>query len=337
MSINMQKIANQLNVSISTVSRVVNNKPNVNENTRKMVLDYLAEKDIVIDEIAGGAGKTGDLVAVIIPDITETYFAHVIRGIENALAKRDNLMMLCETMENAEKEQKYIKNVTKRKFKGIILATVNDNPDQVERLIRGGTNIVFFDNLPRTGIACNAVLTDNIRAGAMAVEHLVDLGHRRIGIIAGRETETTGFERLIGYRRAMQQHGLAADDSLVACGNYKEDSGFNCMERLLDRNPDITAVFVCSSQMTYGAVKAIESRGLKIPDDISVVGFDIHDSAGLAKPGITTVLQDEANIGAICVDMVFRQQNAGKTAAMPSQKILLEPKLIVRGSCSAPG
>ena len=334
MKYTLQQIANELNLSVSTVSRVLAGKQNVNGQTKEQVLNYMREHEYSLPPAAGSCDGSGQIVAVIIPDLTEDYFAHVIRGIEEILWQEKSSMMLCETMEDSTKEEQYIEVLRRKKITNIILATVSKDQERIRSYLRDDANIVFFDNLPNLTTNYNSVITDNVRASIMAVDHLVEQGHEKIGIIAGKQQETTGFERLVGYRRALDMRGIGQDESLVAIGNFKEESGYQCMLELLDKNPGMTAVYVSSSKMTYGAMKAIFSRGLSIPQDIALVGFDVHDPTGLVCPGITTILQNEANIGKLCVELLHKKESqelAGSQALY--QRILLEPRLVIRESC----
>lgn len=140
----------------------------------------------------------------------------------------------------------------------------------------------------------------------------------------------TGYERFIGYKIALAAHNIEVNESFIKEGNFKEDSGYDKMVELLNLDEDITAVFVTSSKMTYGAIKAILDKGLQIPKDISVVGFDIHDDSGLMKPSITTILQPERNMGEIAVQLVV--DNIKNTEKDFKQKIVLEPTILVKES-----
>lgn len=333
MKVTLKQIAADLGLSITTISRALSNKPNVNEETRKKVIEYIESHQTVLAGTHSTIGVTGRIVAVIIPDLTEDYFARVVRGIEAILWRQGSAMMLCETLEDPLKEKKYIEVLKKKKINNIILATVSKDPERVRAYLKDSANIVFFDNLPSLPSNFNAVITDNMRAGMLAVDHLVSLGHKKIGIIAGKQEETTGFERLVGYRRALELSGIPVAETLIALGDFKEESGYRCMNRLLADNADMTAVFSASSKMTYGAMKALYDKGLKAPDDISMVGFDVHDSTGLIRPGITTILQDEAGIGRLCVELLDKRNM--ENGDMPNRRILLEPRLLIRDSCGA--
>ncbi len=333
MSLLLKDIAKDLNVSISTISRVLNNKSVVNEETRQRVIDYLRQHD-AMGLITDRAARTiKDVVAVVIPDISEDYFHFVVRSIENSLWQKQIGMLLCDTMENIEKETQYMNMLMEKNFTGIILATIDKDEQRLASYQHKGLNVVYFDNLPNINIPYNSVITDNIKSSMLAVDHLVAHGHRQIGFIAGRKEETTGFERLAGYQRAMELNGLPLASELVVYGDYKENSGYRGMLSLLEKRPALTAVYVSSSKMTYGALKALRERGIRVPQDMALIGFDINDSTGLIRPSITTIRQDEEQIGRLCVECLLRSRSGDYAQELAYRRVSLEPHLVVRESC----
>ncbi len=335
MSSNLKEVAAALGVSVSTVSRVVNGKSYVKEETRERVLKALEELDYRPNMVARSLkNKNTKTVGVLIPDISEDFFDFVVKGIDSVLRKYHYSMILCDTDENPQTESEYLDLLVEKQIDGIILATVNNDGGAIERFLKSkGIPVVFVDNLPDIPHAYDAVLIDNGRASEVAVRHLASLGHKKIGIITGRVEETTGYERLAGYKKAVELLGLGNRASLIRVGDYKERSGYENMCSLLDENPDMTAVYVSSSKMSYGAIKAIRERGLEIPEDIALVGFDVHDPSGLMFPRITAIMQPEERIGMVAAELMNRCLEEGEEHI--HQKIVLDPELVVRGSCGA--
>ena len=328
----LQRIADELGVSPSTVSRVVNKKGNVKESTCVRVMEAIDRYNYVPDNAARSL-KTGQTktIGVIIPDVTEIFFTNILRSLEKELSNFGYNMLLCISGEDESKEEFYLNYLTHTLTDGIILATVAESSKPLRKALTLGKKIVCIDNLPGITEAYDSVISDNIHASKIAIEHLYTLGHRRIAAIVGKQKETTGIDRLLGYRKAMQQFGLAVDEELIRYGDYKEQSGRDAMIDLLDKVPDITAVYVASSKMTYGAMKAILNQGKKVSDDISVVGFDIHDLSGLITPGITTISQNEESIGKLASQLVLEHINQPKNHI--SRKIVIPPELLIRDSC----
>ncbi len=387
----LEELAMKLGVSASTVSRVVNNKKYVKPLTREKVLRAIEESGYTPNQIARNLKyRQTKTVAYVVPDISEDFFAYVYKGVDSVLGERGYNILMCDTDEDPAKEEMYLDILSQKQIDGVILATVSSDNAVVRKHLEKGMKVVFFDNLPGIGSDCGAgtgkgdkgsrentlrelsVLTDNIMASRMAVRHLVEQGHRNIGIITGKQEETTGHERFKGFMDAMAEQNLTVADELVAVGDFKEKSGYECMKAMLERNAasiqcgsrtksvikktvgicgnnntgveagsdsGITAVYVTSSKMTYGAIKAIIEKGLDIPGDIALVGFDIRDPSGLIKPGITTLKQNETEIGRTAARLLLDELDraAGRKSGTGNseygaRKVLFEPALIIRES-----
>jgi len=328
----LEEIAKKTGLSVSTVSRVVNNQYGVNKTTRAKVTKALETYKYIPHMMARGL-KTGRTytVGVIIPDVRETFFANVLCGIDEILSEAQYNMLLCISGEDPYREAIYLSYFSQNRVDGVIIAPVSPNDTQIYADFVISQNIVFIDNLPQIN-PINAVITDNAMASEIAVSYLYGLGHRKIATIAGKQTETTGISRLSGYKSALNRFGESVDERMIHVGDFKEKSGYTCMKQLLQDVPDLTAVYVASSQMTYGAIKAIMDAGKRIPADISVLGFDVHDPTSLITPGITTIIQQEINMGKIASRMLLALME--HTEEPVYQKIMLPSELLVRQSCS---
>jgi len=332
MSSNLKDIAKKLNISVSTVSRVVNNKQYVKPKTREMVVQALNELNYRPNQVARSLkNKITRTIGIMVPDISEDFFAYVIKGVDSVLSKNGYTIVLCDTGENPEKEELYLNLLLEKQIDGVILATVCKEHKTINKLIGYGVPIIFIDNLPKIKSNYDSVIIDNSKASYIATEHLINLGHKNIGIIVGKLDETTGYERLIGYKKALEDNKIDVDERLIRVGDFKEKSGHENMKSLLDSNDYLTALYVASSKMTYGAIKAIKEKGLKIPEDISLVGFDIHDISGLISPSITTILQPEEHIGKVAAELMMKR--LFEPDERLSQKIVLEPEILIRDSC----
>lgn len=332
MAITLQELAKKLGVSPSTISRVANNKSFVKPETRKKILKAIDEYNYTPNQIARSLKvKVTKTVAVVVPDISEDFFSYVIKGIDEVLSQNGYTIILCDTGENSEKEDLYLNMLMQKQIDGIILATVSKDYKTIYKILESKNNMLFFDNLPNIKMNYDSVITDNIKASSMVVEHLIGLGHKKIGIITGKQNETTGFERLMGYKKALIENNIPIDEKLICIGDFKEKSGYESAEKLMENNKDMTALYVASSKMTYGAIKALNNRGKRIPSDIALVGFDVHDPTGLISPGITTIIQNEENIGKTAGEFFLKKMESGNRVV--NQKILLDPQLVIRESC----
>jgi DNA-binding LacI/PurR family transcriptional regulator len=277
-------------------------------------------------------------IGIIVPDMCEIFFGQIIRGIDSVVSKKGYSILLADTNESRQKEERYLDILFQQRVDALVLATVDMSGTKVMNYIDNGVPVVFIDNLPALNIAYDAVLIDNVMAGKMAVNHFLSMGHRRIAAIIGIVAETTGSGRLEGYRAAMREAGVPIDEALIAYGNYKEDAGIACMEALLQNYEEhpFSAVCVMSEKMTIGAIKTIRKYGYRIPEDIALVGFDMHDDTGLIVPSITTLRQPEKQIGELTGEMLLKRLEERKNGTSSAyQKMFLMPYLEIHHSCGS--
>lgn len=336
----LKDIAKELDLSVSTVSRVVNNKEYVNPKTRKKVMEGLNKYNYVPNQVARSLKKqTTKTIGILVPDVAENFFAQIIKGIDDTLGKHKYSIILADSNESAEKEEHYLKILYQNRIDALVLATVAKEHSALEIYFSDNIPVIFIDNIPNLDEDIDCVIINNPRASITAVNHLIEQGHKDIAVIVGSSEETTGYERLEGYKRALVQKNIRLNKKIIKYGNYKKDAGYNCMKELLDNRGEhsFSAVYVGSENMTYGAIKAIQEYGLNIPDDIALVGFDVHDKSGLINPGITTIRQPEKSIGNIVADLIIKRLNEKKHNKSSDfntlkQRIILEPILEIKES-----
>lgn len=234
MGSNLKDIAQELGLSVSTVSRAINNKGYVSQATKKRVQKAVEKHQYVPNQVARSlrtqATKT---VGIIVPDIGE-YFAAVIKGADEVFSAHGYSIILVDSHENKEKEKEYLKLLYEKRIDGLLLATVLDDSPWFNTYINNGVPIVFFDNMPNLQQSFNIVLLDNRKASFMAVEHLYKEGHRNIAMICGDQAETTAKERSEGYMSAMAHCGLDPNPALIKYSDYHDEAGYRDRQR--DRN-----------------------------------------------------------------------------------------------------
>ena len=324
----LKYIAGELGVSVSTVSRALNGKSVVKEETRQRIEEAARKYNYTPNEIARSLQKSStQTIAVVLPDISENFFGNIVKEIERTVAREGYMIILADTHEKASKEQKYLDMLFKRRTDALVLATVDLSGQSVANFLSRGVPVVFIDNVPELG-NIDAITVNNEMASYLAVEYLFSCGHRNIATIIGSKEETTGTERLRGYRMALEKRGVAYTEDYVAYGDYKQESGYVAMNELLDRREEkhFTAVYITSEKMTYGALRAIRDRGLNVPEDISVVGFDIHNHTDDRRQKITTVCQPEELIGKRVGELLLKRLGSGEET-FDSIRELLEPSL----------
>ena len=319
----IKHIARELGISPSTVSRAINGKSVVSAETRRKVLETAKKYDYTPNEVARSLQKSSTkTVAVVLPDISERFFGTIVKQLEGIIAQEGYMTILADTHEKADKEHEYLDMLYKRRVDAVVVATVDMSGSTAERFIEDNIPVIFIDNLPAPD-SIDAIAIDNRKASEIAVHHLMSNGHKRIAAIIGSLCETTGVQRLEGYRDAIDEY----DEALVAYGDYKQQSGYDAMKKLLegrDVSP-FSAVYVTSEKMTYGALRAIRDSGLRVPEDISVVGFDIHNHDDDRSFNITTLRQPEAEIGERVGRLIL--QRLDKSNCTSKEKTLLEPYL----------
>lgn len=326
----LKDIAQKLNMSVATVSRAVNNKEYVKEETRKRVLEALEEYNYVPNEVARSLKlQSTKTIAVILPDICEAFFGEIIKGIDQIVSPKGYTIIVADTNEKKENEEKYLSLLQQKRIDALVFATVDLSGCNVKKYLPS-LPVIFIDNIPELqGI--DSVTIDNVQASSMAVEYLFEQGHERIATIIGSVKETTGFARREGYLNALNRRAVPVDEHLIQYGNYKENDGFRCMEKLIQNIEEhpFTSVYVTSEKMTFGAIKALREYGLRIPEDISLVGFDVQDKAQLISPSITTIRQPENLIGSRVGELLLKRLEEKEEEKRVPQQILLRPSIVV--------
>jgi LacI family transcriptional regulator len=268
-------------------------------------------------------------VGLVVGDIENPFFAAAARGLADALEGEGHTVLLANSDEDPVEEQRAIDALRSHRVDGLVLASVGRAAGL--NAIADEAPLVLLDRAIR-GVHADAVTVDN-RAGArQAVEHLVALGHRRIGIVSDQPSIASSAERLAGYRRGLADAGLPEDRSLVSIGGSTREDGHRAARALLDRDDRPTALFTSNNFMTYGAVLALRELGLSVPGDVALVGFDDLDWTILVDPPLTVVSQPVAELGATAGRLLLRR--IAGDASQP-RRVRLPAHLIVRGSCGA--
>jgi len=333
MKINIKDVASKAGVSTATVSRVLGGFPGVRDKTRKKVLGAISELNYEINAIARSLRqKKTNFIGVIVGNVLSQFCSIIAKSVEETANKFGYHTILCNGDENSQKELEYLRILKSNRVDGIILTPTGKNSEYVQRLINSRTKVVLLDRLIE-GVDCDAVLVDNTNGAYKAVKHLIDQGYRKIGIVDGYLDRTTGAERLKGYLQAIEEVGIARDDSLIKIGNFKKESGRKLTTELLRQQDRPEAIFTTNIDMSMGALIAIKEMGLTIPDDIGIVCFDDSDWALILKPSITVIRQPVYQLGSIAAELLIKkiEDNKNSLNQMPSI-VTLNTELIIRES-----
>jgi DNA-binding LacI/PurR family transcriptional regulator len=331
----MRDVARLAGVSTATVSGVINCAATVSPERRSRVEMAMLALDYQPDAIARSL-KTGksNTIGIIVPDITNAFYPEVIRGAEEAALESGYSVLLCDSSENSQIEERHLSVLVSRRVDGILLVT-SINSRAHEKIARQSVPIVFVDHLPPVTTA-HTVCTDNVQAGQLAAEHLIHLGHRRIGMIAGSLTLSSHRDRLEGFRKAMQENHLPIFDEHLICGDAHVEDGLAAGHRLLDLSSPPTAIMATTYKLLLGLLQAADERGVVIPNELSVLGFDDYLWNRHFNPTLTAVAQTTHEMGKRSFELLRQLiQNPTEETTKPMH-VLLPAELRVRKSTAAP-
>ncbi len=331
-TMNLEEVAKLSGVSRSTVSRVINNDPNVSQTTRDMVLEVIRRVNYQPNVAARGlaAGRTRVLGLVIPTGVstlfTDPFFPLLIQGISSACNAHDHSVMLW--LADPEYERRTIRQVMHNGLiDGVIVAATLLNDPLVQALIEGDLPFILVGRHP-TELGVNYVEVENLNAVRKAVSHLLRLGRRRVATITGPQNMIPGIDRREGYVLALRDRGLAADPELIVEGDFTETGAYAAMQKLLPRQPD--AVFAASDTMAVGALRALRDAGRRVPEDVALVGFDDMPFAAHVDPPLTTVRQPIHRLGTLAAETLIDLIEHPEAGA---RRIVLPTELVIRASC----
>ena len=326
----MTEVADQARVSPATVSRVLNNTGNVRADLRARVLAAVGRLDYHPDAIAQSLRRRlTHTLGVVVPKITNTFYTDAVRGIEEAALRRGYTVLLCSSNEDFQRERRYLELMRSKRVDGVILSPSHGPADRFAPLVRDQVPIVLMHRRV-ADIVADAVVVDNRGGTRQAIRHLAERGYAAVGMIAGPLTLSTIAERHAAFCEALAEHHLPADDDLVAFAEYDEASGTAAAARLLDRRPPPRAIFVALNVLMLGVLRAVQSRGLRVPDDVALVGFDDLRWATVVTPPLTMVAEPTFEVGERAAEMLIERVE-GYGPATPRVEVL-KPTLVVRGS-----
>jgi len=341
MSVTIYDVAKKAGVGIGTVSRVINNSPQISPKTREKVLKVIRELKYQPSAMAQGlARKRSNIIACIVPFFTGYFYFEVLNGIQQTLSTFGYDLILYNVDKLEKKEEILKRTIQERKVDGVLLISLPISDKIVNKFRESKLPIVLVDSYHD---ALDSITIENREGAFIATEHLINLGHKRIGMINGCLSSVPAINRLEGFKAALNKYNIVYNDSYVVSmglngdpevlnnDGFNKKAGYKAMHQLLALNGDRpTAVFISSDIQATGAIKAIQEHDLKIPEDISLIGFDGIELSGFL--GLTTMKQPMFEMGIIAIDRLIKKiQNPGiKNGVF---KKLFHPRLIVRETC----
>ncbi len=311
MAATMKDIARQTGLGLATISSYFNGG-NVREKNRIKIEAAIEELHYEVNEVARGLKTNATrTIGVVIPELNNTFCAEIITGMEDVLRSHGYATIVCDCRTDRKLEQEAVEFLIRRRVDGIINMPVDEEGKHLRKFQKTGKPIVLIDRRIQ-GISCDSVLVDNRKAAEDAVQCFIKNGHRNIGIIGGPEGIFTAQERLSGYSKALKEAGIPIRDSLIFHGDYTIQGGVRGLEELVRSNPDMTAVFVTNYEMTMGAMIGVNELGIKIPEQLSMIGFDNLQFARACNPKLTIVSQPTDGIAREVARIMLEHLENGK-------------------------
>jgi len=330
----IREVASAAGVSIATVSRVLNGRPDVSPETREAVMRAVRDQGFSTNRNARAlsGGKTG-LVGVTLPVVHGGHFTAILAGVTEGLYEQDMRAVLCPTLHQHEREVNLLERLMHGTTDAGILMLPEESNDELRALQRHGYPFVVVDPRAQPEEGIPAVSAANASGARVATEHLLELGHRRIGAITGPLHWLAGSERLNGFRSALAAAGVLADPGLVHEASFAPGAGDEAAASLLDLPDRPTAIFAFNDELAISVLQAAHERGLHVPGDLSVVGFDDSEKARITTPALTSVRQPLAEMGRMAVTLLLQLLESRRTAGV---SVELAIRLVERSSTAPP-
>jgi LacI family transcriptional regulator len=326
--IRLQDIAQKTGVSPTTVSRVLNNNPSVKREVRKRVEEAIREMKYERGRTAPSKKtRLSNTVGLIVPDILNPFFPLLIKGIENVARIQGYSIILCDSENDCDEESTHVQTLLEKGIDGLIFIPAPGRNGLVEDLIEGNFPLVFLDRKVDHD-RINFVTSANEEGAYTAVKYLLSLGHKEIVFIGGQDYLSTQRERFAGYRRALEEENILLDNALIILGQHRWDKSYGAVRELIGSGKRFSAIFATSDMMAFGAKQAVQDANMKIPGDVSIIGFD--DIPFSSAISLTTVSQPAFEMGKnamlLLIDLINRRVQA-------PHHIVLRTSMVIRESC----
>ncbi len=328
-------VAAKAGVSVATVSRVLSNKPHVRPALRERVLAAVAQLDYQPSRVARSLRlQRSQVFGLIIGDIQNPFFTALARAVEDIAHSHEHAVFLCNTDEDADKEQLYVDLMEAEQVAGVIIAPTQEVNSPCRWLVESGIPVVAIDRRLHD-LEVDTVLVDNVHSAREVVRHLIEQGHQRIAVIAGPPTTTTGRERLEGYVVAMQEAGRAIDPAYIRQGLHTEEVGMRLTFALLDGPNPPDAIFAANNLLAAGALVALQLRHINVPNDLAIAAFGEVPWMRLVDPPMTVVRLPIYDMGAAAANLLIQRINLrgmSKIERPAPQEVVLRGQLLIRKS-----
>ncbi|NLG95826.1 MAG: LacI family transcriptional regulator [Chloroflexi bacterium] len=335
--VTIKDVAQAAQVSISTVSHVINGTRYVSDELRLRVLDAMEtlgyRPNVLARSLRRGSTAT---IGLILPDNANMFFAEIAREIEDLGFQNGYNVILCNSNDNPIKELNYTNTLLQKQVDGMLFISTGGSGEAVQRILAEGVPVVIVDR-ELDGVETDCILLDNFQGGYLAGQYLIGLGHRKFGCISGPSELTPSHLRVQGFLQAIQDAGLSFDENDMVSGDFHYESGERSMDQLLSRGDRrFTAVFVLNDMMAIGALRSAINHGLRVPQDLSIIGFDGIALTQAVSPALTSIAQPIQQIAACSIDLLLKQIRAKEKGEQPTnrERMILSPHILEGESCA---
>ena len=336
--VTLKQIAEQLGISITTVSKALKDYPDVSKKTRKLVRETAFMLNYKPNSFAVNLRtRESKTIGLIIPEIVHHFFSSIIKGIISQAEKKGYLVITLQSNESYELEKKQIDLLLSKRVDGILISLANGTGDykHLTEIIENDTPLVMFDKIAKI-IRCSKVIIDDRKAAYKATEHLIKIGCKKIAHFRGPLMPQNSIDRFLGYKQALIDYGLPYDPTLVYvndCGDLSFEEGKESINQLLKDHDDVDGIFINTDLVAIGAMKEIIKNGIKVPEDISIVGFSNWFMSSVMSPSLTTINQPGFEMGKKAFKLLYKEiRDKKKNKAIIYKEVILDADLIIRNS-----
>jgi len=329
--VTIKDIARELNLSYATVSLALNDSPLVKKETAKKVKEVTQKMGYRPNAIARGLVlQRSGIIGIIVPEISNPFFASIARGAEEAAVKRGFNLLICNTDWRKELESQHLRLIQEKKVDGLIIVSIDSKNRVLEELIAQNWPLVFTSSsYPSTDLSFVGV--DSLRGGYLVGKHLADLGHTKIAFVGGMLNSESVRSRYSGFKKALEERDIDFDEALTLEGTFSIESGYRNASVLMKKFPGVTAAFAADDLIAIGMIKAFAEKGVPVPEKFSIVGYDDIFISELPGIELTTVFQEKQLMGKLAADLLLDQIDTDKQSLSEQKRIIrLSPRLIVR-------
>lgn len=309
----IKDVAATAQVSVATVSRVLNDLPGYSEETRKKVLQAIAELGYEPNALARGlVSKRSHTIGVLMPNLSSMVASEILKGIEDAAHRYNQSVIVCNTDNDGKRTLEYLQVLKEKQVDGIIVVSANIIPEYYQKMKAMKKPVILVaTKYPQGDLPF--IKVDDEKAAYDATSYLIQKGHRAIGMVSGTRTDPiAGTPRVKGYKKALSDHAIPIRENYIAYGDFGFKTGMSCLDRLIQTAPEITAIFAASDEMAVGVLSRAFKRGIAVPRQLSVIGYDNTQIAEMTTPPLTTLSQPFYEMGELGITRLLEQIEQGK-------------------------